>query len=92
MINPEKWKKCVEFHGHECGGLTIGYKAAEYATKLLDIKFSNNEDVVCIAASPHGSLIGGVTADGQLLLAGLAVDGQDMCRKFGKMAPKLLEG
>ena len=50
------------------------------------------EDVVCIAASPHGSLIGGVTADGQLLLAGLAVDGQDMCRKFGKMAPKLLEG
>ena len=49
MIDPEKWKKCVEFHGHECGGLTIGYKAAEYAAKLLDLNFSNNEDVVCIA-------------------------------------------
>ena len=25
--NKALWKKCVEFHGHECGGLTIGYKA-----------------------------------------------------------------
>ena len=25
------WEKCVAFHGHECGGLTIGYKAALYA-------------------------------------------------------------
>ena len=24
--NKVLWKKCVEFHGHECGGLTIGYK------------------------------------------------------------------
>ena len=22
------WEKCVAFHGHSCGGLTIGYKAA----------------------------------------------------------------
>ena len=21
------WADCAEFHGHECGGLTIGYKA-----------------------------------------------------------------
>ena len=25
------WEKCVAFHGHACGGLTIGYKAACYA-------------------------------------------------------------
>lgn len=42
------WEKCVEFHGHECGGLTIGYKAALYAIKLLDLKFSKDEEVVCI--------------------------------------------
>ena len=33
----ERWKKCVEFHGHECGGLAIGYKAALYAEKLLEV-------------------------------------------------------
>ena len=43
------WDKCVEFHGHHCGGLRIGYAAAEYAMKLLDICFSDNEDVVCIS-------------------------------------------
>ena len=29
--NKVLWNKCVEFHGHSCGGLTIGYKAALYA-------------------------------------------------------------
>ena len=44
------WEKCAAFHGHECGGLTIGYQAARYAIKLLDLKFSDDEQVVCIAA------------------------------------------
>ena len=43
------WERCVAFHGHECGGLTIGWKAAEYAIKLLDLDFSDDEQVVCIA-------------------------------------------
>ena len=43
------WEKCVAFHGHECGGLTIGYKAALYAIELLELKFSDDEQVVCIA-------------------------------------------
>ena len=43
------WEKCVAFHGHECGGLTIGYKAAIYAEKLLDLSFSEDEDIVCIS-------------------------------------------
>ena len=29
--NKELWEKCAAFHGHVCGGLTIGYKAALYA-------------------------------------------------------------
>ena len=28
---------CVAFHGHECGGLTIGYQAALYAVRLLEL-------------------------------------------------------
>lgn len=42
------WEKCVAFHGHECGGLTIGYQAALYANELLGLKFSDDEQVVCI--------------------------------------------
>ncbi|MEF2940071.1 MAG: FmdE family protein, partial [Oscillospiraceae bacterium] len=34
------WEKCVAFHGHACGGLTIGYKAAYYAAELLELDFS----------------------------------------------------
>lgn len=49
MNQKQQWEKCVEFHGHECGGLTIGYKAASYAIELLDLRFSADEQVVCIA-------------------------------------------
>ncbi len=43
------WEKVLDFHGHSCGGLAIGYKAALYATELLDLNFSEDEQVVCIA-------------------------------------------
>ena len=42
------WNDCVAFHGHECGGLTIGYKASLYAIELLNLEFSQDEQVVCI--------------------------------------------
>ena len=43
------WQDCVAFPGHECGGLTIGYKASLYAIELLNLEFSADEQVVCIA-------------------------------------------
>ena len=43
------WEKAVAFHGHECGGLTIGYQAALYAMELLNLTFSADEQTVCIA-------------------------------------------
>ena len=42
------WEKATAFHGHTCGGLTIGYKAALYAIQLLDIQFSTDEELVCV--------------------------------------------
>ena len=45
----ELWEKCVAFHGHSCGGLRIGYAAAEYAGRLLGVSFSSNEGLVCIS-------------------------------------------
>lgn len=49
MIETELWKECAKFHGHVCGGLTIGYQAAMYAKELLDITFSEDEEIVCIS-------------------------------------------
>lgn len=53
------WRKCTSFHGHECGGLSIGFQASIYAIKLLNITTENDnaelgcvstdEQIVCIA-------------------------------------------
>lgn len=43
------WQKSIAFHGHECGGLLIGFKAALYAIDLLNIEFSPDEQLVCIS-------------------------------------------
>ncbi len=49
MDKQAMWEKAVAFHGHACGGLTIGYQAARYAIALLGLTFSEDEDLVCIA-------------------------------------------
>ena len=45
----ELWEKAAAFHGHVCPGLTIGYKAALYAIDLLNLTFSQDEQVVCVS-------------------------------------------
>lgn len=47
-MNQELWKKCVAFHGHECPGLAIGFRACEAAVKKLGLEFSPDEEVVCV--------------------------------------------
>lgn len=49
MNQQKTWEDCVAFHGHQCGGLTIGYKAALYAARLLELTFSEDEEVVCVS-------------------------------------------
>ena len=48
-MDQKKWETCVAFHGHSCGGLAIGYRAALYAASLLELSFSEDEQVVCIS-------------------------------------------
>ena len=45
------WEKCAELHGHECGGLTIGYKAALYAIRLLKLSGEEDDQIACICES-----------------------------------------
>lgn len=47
-MNQELWKKCATFHGHECPGLAIGFKACEAAIEKLKLEFAPDEEVVCI--------------------------------------------
>lgn len=47
-MNKELWNKCVEFHGHQCPGLAIGFRASEIAIEKMGLKFSEDEDLVCI--------------------------------------------
>lgn len=42
------WKKAVAFHGHECGGLALGVRAAAEAIDRLGITFSEDEEIVCV--------------------------------------------
>ncbi|MBP1865931.1 formylmethanofuran dehydrogenase subunit E [Clostridium tetanomorphum] len=48
MLNKTLWEKCVEFHGHECPGLAIGFRASQIAMEKMGLKFSEDEEVVCI--------------------------------------------
>lgn len=46
----ELWQKAVEFHGHSCPGLAIGFRLAAEAALFLGLPGrSNDEEILCIA-------------------------------------------
>jgi formylmethanofuran dehydrogenase subunit E len=47
-LEQELWEKCVRFHGHHCPGLAIGFRAAEAGALKLGMKFSPDEQIVCV--------------------------------------------
>lgn len=42
------WDKVVKFHGHQCPGLAIGFRAAEIGMDTLGARRSEDEDLVTI--------------------------------------------
>ena len=42
------WEDAVKFHGHECGGLTWGYKVGLFALDKLNFDRSSDEELVAI--------------------------------------------
>ena len=71
---PQDMKQCVEFHGHLCPGLTYGYLVAKEAIRLLDIRRSEDEEVVAIAENDSCAidalqvLLGTTAGKGNLIL------------------------
>ena len=47
-MDRELWERVVGFHGHECPGLAIGFKACEVAREKMGLEFSTDEEIVCV--------------------------------------------
>lgn len=49
MINQELWNRCVEFHGHTCAGIAIGFRAAYFGLELIldEIEQSETDKICC---------------------------------------------
>ena len=47
-MDKDLWEKAVAFHGHECPGLAIGFKACEAAREKMRIGTSDDEQIVCV--------------------------------------------
>jgi formylmethanofuran dehydrogenase subunit E len=45
---PEDFQRCLNFHGHVCPGLAIGYAAAKAGLEALDAGRSQDEEIVAI--------------------------------------------
>lgn len=44
----ELWNKAVDFHGHQCPGLAIGFRAATIAMEKLGVDRSGDEELVAV--------------------------------------------
>lgn len=49
MCRPKtKWESSIEFHGHECLGIAIGFRQAIHAMELLGVQKDGDEDLFAI--------------------------------------------
>jgi formylmethanofuran dehydrogenase subunit E len=47
-VNPDDFKRCADFHGHVCPGLSIGFKAAKAGMEWLQENRATDEELVTI--------------------------------------------
>ena len=80
-MDKELWNRCVSFHGHECPGLAIGFRACEIAKAELGLTFATDEEVVCVSENDAC----GVDAV-QVITGCTAGKGNLLYKNTGKMA------
>lgn len=82
-MNEAKWEECVKFHGHECPGLAIGYRASELAEDFFGRKLSPKSDEMIVCVTENDAC--GV--DAVQMMTGCTVGkGNLVFRPTGKMA------
>ncbi|MCL2862751.1 MAG: FmdE family protein [Methanimicrococcus sp.] len=80
-ITKRTYDDAIAFHGHSCGGLALGYVAALYAKELLDLDYSEDEEVVVITETDS------CTVDSiQTILGCTAGKGNLIVNNWGKTA------
>ncbi|WNY29257.1 hypothetical protein MmiEs2_14820 [Methanimicrococcus stummii] len=80
-ISERTYDDAIAFHGHSCGGLALGYVAALYARELLDLNYSEDEEVVVITETDS------CTVDAiQTILGTTAGKGNLIVNNWGKTA------
>ena len=85
ILNREDFKRCLEFHGHLCPGVSIGYRAARAAMEWLAERRAEDEEVVAIVETDACS------ADAVQVLTGCTFGkGNFIYRDHGKMVLTLL--
>jgi formylmethanofuran dehydrogenase subunit E len=80
------WELCIDFHGHACGGLAIGYRQSLIAMDLVsgDIERDKNEELLCIVENDACSI------DAVQVITGCTIGkGNLIYRPTGKMAMSL---
>lgn len=78
-------ERCVDFHGHLCGGLILGYQAARLGLRRLRERFSPDEELVAVVDNDS------CFADAVQALTGCTFGkGNFIFRDFGKMNLTLL--
>lgn len=55
-VNKNDWEKAVEFHGHSCVGLALGYRAAVAGMRELGASRSADEELVAIVENDNCSV------------------------------------
>lgn len=48
IVDSDEFRRCADFHGHICPGLSIGYKAAKVAMERLGELGSDDEEIVAV--------------------------------------------
>ena len=77
---PDDLARCIDFHGHFCPGLTIGYCASKIALETMRWKRAEDEELLCIAMSD------GCAVDAIQLMTGCTLGkGNLIFQDYGKM-------
>lgn len=85
ILNTEEFKRCAQFHGHVCPGLSIGYKAAKLAMDRLMEGRAIDEEIVAVVETDACS------ADAIQVITGCTFGkGNLIYKDYGKMALTLL--
>jgi uncharacterized protein with ATP-grasp and redox domains/formylmethanofuran dehydrogenase subunit E len=80
MAIPADLQRCVDFHGHLCPGLVVGYCAAKVGMQRLEVDRSSDEELIAIVENDSCAV------DAVQLLTGCTFGkGNLLFRDYGKM-------